>query len=51
MKDIGKMNRKVWLSLLPLAGSFAQLLFPHRMFAHAVHYARGYLFVPGDLLL
>ncbi len=50
LRTIGEMNRKIWLGFLLLAGSYAQLLFPRRMFAHPAYYFHGYPIVPGNLL-
>jgi hypothetical protein len=44
------MNRKMWVGLLLLAGSYAQLLVPRRLFTEPTVYFYGYPFVPGNLL-
>ena len=44
------MNYRIWSGLLLLAGSYAQLLFPRRLFSHPGYLLYGYPVVAGNLL-
>ena len=45
-----QMNKKMFFGLLLLVGSYAQLLFPRRLFSDPAYFLHGYPIVPGTVL-